>query len=131
MGLFAAALDKICEQCSTQSIYMLAGLGFATVIVLSVVINVLAQLLFKNPNEPPVVFHWFPFIGNTISYGIDPYKFFFECRRKVGQSSWNIELNPDRLANSLAMHSTATSSRSSYSAKRPQSSWEPKATTLS
>lgn len=87
MGLFAAALDKICEQCSTQSIYVLAGLGFATVIVLSVVINVLAQLLFKNPNEPPVVFHWFPFIGNTISYGIDPYKFFFECRRKVRQIS--------------------------------------------
>ncbi|KUL87273.1 hypothetical protein ZTR_03385 [Talaromyces verruculosus] len=84
MGLFAAALDKICEQCSTQSIYVLAGLAFATVIVLSVVINVLAQLLFKNPNEPPVVFHWFPFIGNTISYGIDPYKFFFECRRKYG-----------------------------------------------
>lgn len=128
MGLFAAALDKICEQCSTQSIYVLAGLGFATVIVLSVVINVLAQLLFKNPNEPPVVFHWFPFIGNTISYGIDPYKFFFECRRKVRQSSLYL---PDRLANLLPVNSTATSSRSSYSAKRPPSSWEPKATTLS
>lgn len=65
---------------------MLAGLGVITLLVLSVVINVLAQLLFKNPNEPPVVFHWFPFIGNTISYGIDPYNFFFECRRKVGRA---------------------------------------------
>lgn len=87
MGLFAAALNKICDHSSTQSIYVLAGLGFAIVIVLSVVINVLSQLLFKNPNEPPVVFHWFPFIGNTISYGIDPYKFFFECRKKVRASS--------------------------------------------
>lgn len=62
---------------------MLGGVGFITVIVLSVMINVLIQLLFKNPNKPPVMFHWFPFIGNTISYGTNPYKFFFECRRKV------------------------------------------------
>jgi sterol 14-demethylase len=87
MGLFAAALDKICEQCSTQAIYVLSGVGVITTLVLSVVINVLIQLSFKNPNEPPVVFHWFPFIGSTISYGTDPYKFSFECRRKVRQSS--------------------------------------------
>jgi hypothetical protein len=44
---------------------------------------VLNQILFKNPLEPPVVFHWVPVIGSTITYGIDPYKFFFECRAKV------------------------------------------------
>jgi sterol 14alpha-demethylase len=83
MGLFAAVLDKFCEQCSTQSIYVLVGLAFSSLLVVSVVVNVLIQLLFKNPNEPPVVFHWFPFVGSTISYGIDPYKFFFNCRSKV------------------------------------------------
>ena len=53
------------------------------VIILAIVLNVLKQLLFKNPTEPPVVFHWLPFIGSTITYGIDPYKFFFSCRAKV------------------------------------------------
>lgn len=43
----------------------------------------LSQLLLKNPNEPPVVFHWFPVIGNTVTYGMDPYGFFFACRKKV------------------------------------------------
>lgn len=83
MGLFASFLDKICEHCSTQSIYVLAVVGALSFISLSVVVNVLRQLLFKNPHEPPVVFHWFPFVGSTISYGIDPYKFFFGCREKV------------------------------------------------
>lgn len=83
MGLFAELLNTFCEQCSTQSIYVLAGLAFLAFIMLSVVINVLAQLVFKDPNEPPMVFHWFPFIGSTISYGMDPYKFFFDCRAKV------------------------------------------------
>lgn len=87
MGLFATVFDSLCEQCSTQSTYVLAGLGFATVVVLSVVINVLSQLLLKKSSEPPVVFHWFPFIGNTISYGMDPYNFFFECRKKVREIS--------------------------------------------
>jgi sterol 14-demethylase len=55
-------------------------------VVLIVVLNVLKQLLFRNPNEPPVVFHWFPIIGSTITYGIDPYKFFFDCSEKVSES---------------------------------------------
>jgi hypothetical protein len=55
----------------------------ASFIVLIVLLNVLQQLLFKNSNEPPMVFHWFPVIGSTITYGIDPYKFFFDCRAKV------------------------------------------------
>jgi hypothetical protein len=59
--------------------------GLASFLVLVVVLNVLKQLLFKNPNEPPIVFHWFPVIGSTITYGIDPYAFFFECRKKVRQ----------------------------------------------
>jgi hypothetical protein len=54
-----------------------------TIIVVIVVLNVFKQLFLKNPNEPPVVFHWFPIIGNTITYGIDPYRFFSDCRAKV------------------------------------------------
>lgn len=84
MGLLAAILDKVCEHCSTQSIWMLSIVGVLSLLTISTVINVLRQLLFKNPKEPPVVFHWFPFIGSTVSYGMDPYKFFFDCKAKVG-----------------------------------------------
>ena len=62
----------------------IAGAAFAIFIVLSIVVNVLRQLLPQNPNEPPLVFHWVPFVGNTITYGIDPFKFFFCCREKYG-----------------------------------------------
>lgn len=58
--------------------------GFFAFIVLSAVLNILQQLLFKNPNEPPVVFHIFPFFGSTITYGMDPYAFFFKQKAKVG-----------------------------------------------
>lgn len=83
MGLFSTFVDTFCEHCSEQSVYTLVSVGALSFIALSVVINVLRQLLFKSPHEPPVVFHWFPFVGSTISYGIDPYKFFFQSREKV------------------------------------------------
>lgn len=83
MGFLALILDNLHEHCSGLSVGALAGAALTTFLVASVVINVLRQLLIKNSREPPVVFHWFPFIGSTISYGMDPYKFFFECRAKV------------------------------------------------
>ncbi|KIS68081.1 sterol 14 alpha-demethylase [Mycosarcoma maydis] len=53
--------------------------------LLAVVLNVASQLLLATPkNHPPVVFHFVPVIGSAIYYGIDPYKFFFECREKYG-----------------------------------------------
>ncbi|CBQ68278.1 Sterol 14 alpha-demethylase [Sporisorium reilianum SRZ2] len=53
--------------------------------VLAIVLNVAAQLLLPAPrNNPPVVFHFVPVIGSAVYYGIDPYKFFFECRAKYG-----------------------------------------------
>ncbi|OJJ05362.1 hypothetical protein ASPVEDRAFT_55267 [Aspergillus versicolor CBS 583.65] len=84
MGLVALVLENVCQRCSNLSVWALAGLGLLAFLVVAVVLNVLRQILFKNPNEPPVVFHWFPFVGSTISYGIDPYKFFFDARAKYG-----------------------------------------------
>ena len=66
---------------STGSQVAIAVFGFVT---LSVVFNVLRQILFKNPNEPPVVFHWFPIIGSTITYGMDPPRWFHAMRAKYG-----------------------------------------------
>lgn len=66
-----------------------AVLGFLVAILL----NVAHQLLFRrwNKTEPPMVFHWIPFLGSTISYGIDPYKFFVTCQEKVSRLPGCIE----------------------------------------
>ena len=53
------------------------------ILVFAIVTNVLQQTLLARPNEPPMVFHWFPLIGSTVTYGIDPFKFFFSCQAKV------------------------------------------------
>ncbi len=64
-----------------QAISLLAVI--LSVVVLAIFTNVLQQALFRNPNEPPVIFHWLPLIGSTVTYGIDPFKFFFDCQAKV------------------------------------------------
>lgn len=52
-------------------------------LLLAVAINVLRQQIPRNKSEPPVIFHWIPFIGNAVSYGTDPCKFYKECRKQV------------------------------------------------
>lgn len=51
------------------------------------------QLLPRSKSAPPVVFHIFPVIGSTVSYGIDPYKFLFDNRKKVRASSMSLCLH--------------------------------------
>ncbi|RMZ77035.1 hypothetical protein DV738_g4639, partial [Chaetothyriales sp. CBS 135597] len=57
-------------------------LAVLSIIALNVAYQFLARKLQKT--RPPVVFHWLPFIGSTIQYGMDPYRFFFSCRQKYG-----------------------------------------------
>jgi hypothetical protein len=85
MGVLADVAGPLRTFTSDSSLPTLIAAGFASFLLLSVVLNVLAQLLLKKPNEPPVVFHLFPVIGSTITYGIDPYKFFFANQKKVRQ----------------------------------------------
>ncbi|TGO90517.1 hypothetical protein BPOR_0061g00140 [Botrytis porri] len=84
MGILENIAGPLAQEFSQRSTGVVVAAGVAAFIVLSVVLNVLNQVLFANPNEPPVVFHWLPIIGSTITYGMDPYKFFFECREKYG-----------------------------------------------
>ncbi|KAL6717792.1 Lanosterol 14-alpha-demethylase [Lecanora helva] len=51
---------------------------------LTVFTHVLYQVFFQSPNEPPVVFHWIPFVGSTVTYGIEPFKFFAKCQKTYG-----------------------------------------------
>lgn len=48
-----------------------------------VITTVFRQIFFKSSHKPPVVFHWLPIIGSAVAYGIDPFKFFFDCQAKV------------------------------------------------
>lgn len=50
----------------------------------SVVLNVLNQFMPKPASTPPMVFHFFPVIGSAVTYGMNPYKFFDDNRKKYG-----------------------------------------------
>jgi len=87
MGLLNTLAGPLADRLANASNLTVIAAAFFAFLVLAVVTNVLRQLLLKDPLKPPVVFHWFPFLGNTIVYGIDPYKFFFSCREKVSRIS--------------------------------------------
>ena len=83
MDLLSALLSPIEVLVSGLSTTALIILGLVAFCFLSVFLNYIRQVLFKNPREPPIVFHYVPFIGSTVAYGIDPYKFFFKNLEKV------------------------------------------------
>ncbi|KAL3423852.1 cytochrome p450 51b [Phlyctema vagabunda] len=84
MGLLENVSTILAQQTAQRGFGVILAAGVFSFLALSVVLNVFSQLLFRNPNEPPVVFHWFPIVGNTVFYGMDPYGFFEECRAKYG-----------------------------------------------
>jgi sterol 14-demethylase len=66
----------------SEFVVKLVGTG-ASVIAIAILWNLIRQIFFKNHHEPPVVFHWLPIIGSTVTYGIDPLRFFARCQGKV------------------------------------------------
>ena len=84
MGLLATIAEPIQALINTLPWWQFGILAFVTLLATAVFLNVLQQVLLKNPNEPPLVFHFFPLIGSTITYGIDPFAFFFSCKEKYG-----------------------------------------------
>lgn len=84
MGVFQQAIEPLQERFQELGTGSQVGVSFVAFIFLAVVLNVLKQLFFSNPNEPPMVFHFFPLIGSTVEYGMDPPKFFKKMRAKHG-----------------------------------------------
>ncbi|KAL6706867.1 serine/threonine protein kinase [Coniothyrium glycines] len=84
MGVLATVAGPLGDFTTNSSRPIVYAAGFASFLLLAVVLNILKQLLLKKANEPPVVFHWFPIIGNTVWYGMDPYSFFFTNQKKYG-----------------------------------------------
>lgn len=83
MGLLGVIVDTVRDQLTYKSAIVIGAGGVFSFIVLAIVLNVVSQLIRKDPTQPPLVFHWVPIIGSTVSYGIDPYDFFFACQQKV------------------------------------------------
>lgn len=83
MGLLGTLLLPIERLIQVLPLWQLVLFILSAFIIFSILLNIFNQLLFKNPNEPPVVFHLVPVVGSTITYGIDPFEFFFSCREKV------------------------------------------------
>jgi len=81
LALIAEPLQRLAASVPTWQLIVLSSLGF---LLTAITLNILKQTLLKNPNEPPIVFHFVPFLGSTVTYGIDPFKFFFACKEKYG-----------------------------------------------
>lgn len=81
---------------------------------IAILLNVLLQLRPRNKSEPPHVFHWIPFIGNAVSYGMDPLAFYQQCQSKVRPLKLPSSLQPTSHPPTphLTSSSTATSSPS-------------------
>lgn len=86
MGILGTFIDFSRTQYHSQPTFTRVSSICGLFIAFSILFNVLSQLIKSRTRgtDPPVVFHWVPIIGSTISYGIDPYKFFFDCKRKYG-----------------------------------------------
>lgn len=70
---------ELCPEAGAASVVSAAG----DLVSLLFLANALWQLLPRPGSEPPLVFHWIPFVGNVLSYGTDPCGFYTACRQKV------------------------------------------------
>jgi hypothetical protein len=133
MGVLAIVTDAVSTHLGDKSLSLSIAIVAGATFALAIVLNVLVQVLpvRRKGSDPPLVFHWVPFIGSTITYGIDPYKFFFNCREQVGFCHHPRLHVPRATRLTLLPHSTAMSLLLSYSARRRPSVSEPKAMTLS
>lgn len=80
-----AKMESFLEQATALPLWQQVLGGSVIAVLAFVLVNVLSQILLpRDRSLPPLVFHWFPVIGSAVTYGMDPYKFFFECRKKYG-----------------------------------------------
>ena len=84
MGALEELAGPLVKQFTQLHLAAQVGILAAAFLALSVFLHVANQILFKNPNEPPMVFSWFPVVGSTITYGMDPPTFFRVNRAKYG-----------------------------------------------
>ncbi|ORX82040.1 lanosterol 14-alpha demethylase [Basidiobolus meristosporus CBS 931.73] len=79
------AIVNLLQSCFTaQAFVNLATIAFGTLVVY--VLNDWYNQKFgkKDPNAPPMVPYWIPFIGSMIDFGTNPVEFLTENRKKYG-----------------------------------------------
>ncbi|CUM56612.1 unnamed protein product [Debaryomyces tyrocola] len=55
------------------------------IILFPFIYNLLWQFFYSLRNDSvPLVFHWMPWVGSAVVYGMQPYEFFENCRTKHG-----------------------------------------------
>ena len=68
-------------------VHTLVSLTYAQLLILtSLIVAALWSSIWTETakqNNPPLVKHHIPYVGNAIAYGMDPYKFFADCKAKV------------------------------------------------
>lgn len=71
---------------NSKPLYQSIPLTLALITFAIAFVNVFYQLVLlpMKPNRAPLVFHVFPWIGSTVEYGMQPYKFFEKNRQKYG-----------------------------------------------
>lgn len=108
MGLLATLIGPLADLLADKSLPILILTAIIAFLSLSVVFNVLAQVLLKDTTKPPVVFHWVPFLGSTVTYGIDPIAFFQQNQQKVSLV-FPVETTPPDNVFSMAISSPSSS----------------------
>ena len=83
MGVLGELAGPLATQYQAQSTWVQIIVGFTAFFFAAIVLNILKQLLLKDPKQPPVVFHYVPFVGSTVTYGMAPFDFFNTNRKKV------------------------------------------------
>ncbi|WQF77386.1 Putative cytochrome P450 [Colletotrichum destructivum] len=76
MSTFSETIQPV----STASVAVYGVIGLVALILF----NACHQGFFRSKTEPPAVFHWIPYIGNAVSYGMDPVAFFIKHRKRYG-----------------------------------------------
>ncbi|CAN3354768.1 lanosterol 14-alpha demethylase [Diutina catenulata] len=62
---------------TAQQLSILVGVPF--------IYHLLWQFVYSlRKDRAPLVFHWIPWVGSAVTYGMRPYEFFEECRLKYG-----------------------------------------------
>ncbi|CAL1716454.1 unnamed protein product [Somion occarium] len=77
-------VDHVKEFIATTPTSRLILLALVNLPIISIILNVIYQLLPRDKSKPPLVWHWIPIFGSAAAYGQDPIKFFLDCRDKYG-----------------------------------------------
>ena len=84
MGLFTSLAEPLERLAASLPLWQLVLLGFTAFLTIAITYNIIRQVFFYDRNAPPEVFSLIPVLGSTVTYGIDPFKFFFQCYEKYG-----------------------------------------------